>query len=241
METTNIYETELFLTLPDASMHPGGLRLTARAARLAGLKPGMAAADIGCGAGATAAFLEKNFGVRAVGLDASQKLIARGLRQHPGLRLMLWDGGALPFEDGTLDAAFCECTLSVIGAQESLLRDIARTLKTGGVLAVSEVCIKPNVHYDGLYTEESFARLIEEAGFTVERREDHTDALKTFAAELNLRGGAEGLRALVCASCLNLPENAAPRLRDLRYVLFIARKSNEGGSTCPTPSGKSCG
>ncbi|NLM83666.1 MAG: class I SAM-dependent methyltransferase [Clostridiales bacterium] len=225
METTSIYESELFLNLPDKSMHPGGLRLTARAARLAGLKPGMTAADIGCGAGATAAFLERALGVRAVGLDASRELIARGRKEHPGLDLLHWDGGALPFESGALDAAFCECTLSVIGAPEALLKDIARALKPGGVFIVSEVCLAPSAPYGGLYTEEELARLIEGAGLAVERREDHTDALRTFAAELRLRGGAGALGALVCPSCLGASEDAPrPRLKDLRYVLFIARK-----------------
>ncbi|HHT17594.1 MAG TPA: class I SAM-dependent methyltransferase [Papillibacter sp.] len=228
MERKNIYESEPFLTLPDTSMHPGGLRLTARAARLAGIKEGMTVADIGCGTGASAAFLQRTLGVRAIGLDLSNELIARGLKENPGLRLLHWDCKSLPFEDGSLDAAFCECTLSVIGGHASLFQELARALSPGGILVISEVCLAPNAQYSGLHREEELVFLLQKAGFTVTHREDHTNALKTFAAELSLRGMDQGaLGALLCSSCFGAPpgkKTPGLRLRDLKYALIIAEK-----------------
>lgn len=220
----NVYETELFFSLPDASMHPGGLRLTARAARLAGLAPGMTVADIGCGAGATAAYLQEAFGARVTGLDVSEKLIARGRLAHPGVRFLRWNGPALPFEDASLDAAFCECAFSLIGKPEALSREVFRTLRPGGVFVLSEVCRAPGVPHKGLFTEEALAGLLEGAGFAIAHREDQTQALRTFAAQLRALGSPEALGALLCG-CLHTDEEApSPRLRDLTYLLLIARK-----------------
>ena len=122
-----VYETDLLIKAHHGSMHPGGLRLTDRAVRLAGLTEGMHVADIGCGTGATAAFLKEKYRFSMVGLDSSDTLVAYGLKNHPGLNLIRWDGGTLPFEDGNRTLLF-ECT-SIIGNTRQTLAQAAKALK----------------------------------------------------------------------------------------------------------------
>jgi arsenite methyltransferase len=216
----NIYESEAFASMPEGSMHPGGLRLTDRAARLAGLSAGMTAADLGCGSGASAAYLASKYQLDMTGLDKSQELLDAGLSRYPGLKLVRWGGGALPFGDGTLDAVFIECFLSVIGDAEDILRQCARVLRKSGALIVSDVVIKRAAADSPLCTAQGFARQIQKAGFDVIVIEDHTDALRTFIAELRTRDGDCCGGALFGGRLTSLP-----RLPELGYTLFIARKT----------------
>jgi ubiquinone/menaquinone biosynthesis C-methylase UbiE len=214
----NIYESVLFSDGDGPPMHPGGLRLTDRAARLAALAPGMLAADIGCGMGTTAAFLTSKFKLRVLGLEFSEALIEAGLKRYPELALIRWDGNDFPLEDQSLDAALLECVLSVIGRPEAILRECARCLKADGKLILSDVVIKHGDANSGLFTAESLSELLQSCGFTVTVSEDHTPALRTYIAELRAR---EALDA--CALPGNL-KGPAPKLSALGYTLFIARK-----------------
>ena len=218
--TENIYESELLAAMPDMSMHPGGLRLSDRAARLAGIEAGMTAADIGSGAGATAAFLSERYGLRTVGLEVSQALVNAGQRQHPGLELLLWDGAALPFECNSLDAALLECVLSVLGGDSEILSECARALKPSGTLIVSDV-VSRDRPTGFLPTADGLTARIARAGFDIKTVEDHTPALKTYVAALHAQaGGGFDARAFFGASC----PAAQLRLSELEYTLIIARK-----------------
>ncbi len=123
---TNIYESAVFNMTPGGSMHPGGLRLTDRAVRLAALSAGMRVADIGCGTGSTAAFLTEKYGLNVVGLEISDKLISLGLKRYPGLSLIRRDCQTLCLEYNSLDAIFLECTLSLLGDAQLILEQCAR-------------------------------------------------------------------------------------------------------------------
>ena len=181
----NIYESELFSRLKDYSMHPGGLRLTDRAVRLAGLEGGMAAADIGCGAGATAAFLARQYGLKMVGVEISEQLIGIGLKKGPGLHFIRWDCNTLPFEPDSLDAVLFECSLSVIGYDGNALAECAKALKRDGTLIISDLFSKRKTGRPGeLPTVEALEQHLVKTGFTIFTGEDHTPALVTYAAEL---------------------------------------------------------
>ncbi len=202
------------------TMHPGGLRLTDRAFRLAGLAKELRCADIGCGIGATCAYLSKKYDLDMLGLDKSEVLIGKGRLLHPGLKLLCHDCISLPFENGSLDAAFMECSLSVIGHHGDVISECARVLKPGGRLILSDITIKSqagNMEL-GYLSEEGLIKFLSAGGFAVRTLENHTPALKTYAAELFSNADAASIEA-ICQGMGNI------NLRDLEYALFIAVKN----------------
>ncbi len=218
-----IYESELLVKTHHGSMHPGGLRLSARAARLAKLKEGMCVADIGCGTGVTAAFLRDKFKLNMIGLDRSDKLIHIGLTSWPGLNLIRWSGETLPFEQNCLDAVFFECTLSVIGGINQMLASCAKALKSTGTVIISDVYAKERLNTDSkpLLTVEEYKGALTDAGFDIIVQEDHTAALRTYIAGLreNNRNSLDTCSFFRTSGNL---ENI--RLSELGYMLIIARK-----------------
>jgi ubiquinone/menaquinone biosynthesis C-methylase UbiE len=217
---TNIYESDLFNNLPDRSLHPGGLRLTDRAVRLAGLSAGQRCADLGCGTGATCAYLIKKYKLDMMGFDISEKLISAGLQRYPQLKLLCHDCQALPLDAGSLDALLMECTLSLLGQSPAVLAECARVLRPAGRLLLSDITLN-NEAADANgppYPVDRLTALVEAAGFSIQVCEDHTPALKTYAAELTMNGCTEALRQCGLCAGRNL------RLRDLGYHLIIAER-----------------
>jgi ubiquinone/menaquinone biosynthesis C-methylase UbiE len=75
------------------------------------------------------------------------------------------DATALPYEDGSLDAAFLVTVLGEIPDQDAALRELARVLKPGGRLVVGELLGDPH------YVRDAPMRLrASGAGLTYERR-----------------------------------------------------------------------
>ncbi len=218
----NIYECEVFSRLQDHSMHPGGLRLTDRALRLAELTNGMAVADVGCGAGATAAYLAGRYGFKMIGLDISEQLIRIGLKRSPDLRFIRWDCETLPFEPESLDAILFECALSVIGCSGKTLDECVKALKKNGTLIISDLFTKPAGAgmASGLPTPSKFEKRLEKNGFRIAVSEDHTPALVTYAAEL--KGRLE--KTCSTGQFLSSQFGNGFKLSDYCYYLIIARK-----------------
>jgi arsenite methyltransferase len=223
----NIYESSIFTQLPDGSMHPGGLRLTNRAVRLAALKADMHVADIGCGTGVTAAFLTDKYKLTVVGLEISGALIDIGLKNNPGLHLIRWNCETFPFEDESLDAIFFECTLSVIGNIQSVLSQCAKALKAAGAIIISDVCSRQSdsekikTAKNTPPTSVMMQEMLSRSGFDVVLAEDHTPALRTFLAQLREQNGSNLDTCAFFGACGAQP---GARLSDFGYSLIIARK-----------------
>lgn len=137
--------------------HPGGLRLTARAVRLASLGKGARILDVGCGDGDTVRYLQEQ-GFYAKGIDHSAE--------------------KLPFESEGFDCVTLECVLSILEDAGAALREARRVLRSNGRLLVSDV-------FAG--SPYALRWQLVSAGFQIDIEENHTPALVTYAAELRLR------------------------------------------------------
>jgi len=105
------------------------------------LGPQAAILDYGCGYGRVTAKLAQAGFARVVGVDASEALVLRGLREHPQLDLRVVSAPPLPFPAASFDACLLVALLTCIPTDtgaEALLNEAHRLLKPGGVLFVSD-------------------------------------------------------------------------------------------------------
>jgi len=125
---------------------PGGVAETRRAIELAGLRgrQALAIADIGCGTGASTLVLAAELDARVTAVDLAPGFLAalRSRAEAAGLaaRIDTVQGSmdALPFEPGSLDAIWSEGAVYQMGFENGV-RQWRRFLKSGGILAVSEL------------------------------------------------------------------------------------------------------
>ncbi|SCK55717.1 2-polyprenyl-3-methyl-5-hydroxy-6-metoxy-1,4-benzoquinol methylase [Streptomyces sp. WMMB 322] len=112
--------------------------------------------DYGCGYGRLTAQLEE-LGYRDVqGVDPSAAMIERGAREHPGLTLTRQTALPLPFAAGSFDAALLFVVLGVVPGdadQNALVCELARLIRPGGVLYLSDVPLQDDERHSRRYEE----------------------------------------------------------------------------------------
>lgn len=195
-----LYENPKLRAMGGGLIRPGGLELTQRALAASGLPPGARLLDIGCGTGAALRYLGE-CGFRTVGIDPSLPLLAEGRAKNPGLSLTGAAGTMLPFCDRCLDAVLAECSLSVMDDAKKALKECFRVLDRGGLLLAHDVYLRNPCAADGLrglelkscltgaVSREEWLERFTSCGFEVLLWEDHSRALKEFAARLIFEHG----------------------------------------------------
>ena len=201
---STLYANPLAELLVGDSLHPGGLASTRELLRASGLQPGARLLDAGCGLGASARLAAEEFCLAVDGVDGSSDVIAlaevRG--SHLRIRWTLGDLAALPFDDDSFDAVLAECVLSTT-ERPTVLRELGRVLKPGGVLLVSDVEVQPSAvpelaeHQllgaalcvtDAWQPGELETRL-PDAGFRIRRRRDLSTSIVTLVDRAEARVG----------------------------------------------------
>ncbi len=109
-------------------------RLAARAV----VRPGDRVLDAACGTGDLAIADKKAGADRVTGLDFSEQMLARA-RRKADLEWVQGDMLALPFADGTFDAATVGFGVRNVADLELALRELRRVLHPGGRLAILEI------------------------------------------------------------------------------------------------------
>jgi demethylmenaquinone methyltransferase/2-methoxy-6-polyprenyl-1,4-benzoquinol methylase len=109
-------------------------RETARAV----VAPGDRVLDACCGTG-DLAIAARDAGGDAVGLDFSAAMLERARRKAPELEWVQGDLLALPFEDGSFDAATVGFGIRNVEEVGAAFRELHRVLRPGGRLGVLEI------------------------------------------------------------------------------------------------------
>jgi demethylmenaquinone methyltransferase/2-methoxy-6-polyprenyl-1,4-benzoquinol methylase len=109
-------------------------RLTVEAA----VRPGDRVLDGCCGTG-DLAIAALPFAREVVGLDFSQAMLERARRKAPAVEWVQGDALALPFEDGSFDAATVGFGVRNLEDLERGLAELRRVLRPGGRLAILEI------------------------------------------------------------------------------------------------------
>ena len=100
--------------------------------------------DVGCGYGRTLNELHNRGFENLNGIDYSQGMINRGLRERPYLNLIKTDGDRIPFPDNEFDAVLLVAVLTSNTKdeeQENIISEISRVLKNGGILYLTDFLI----------------------------------------------------------------------------------------------------
>jgi demethylmenaquinone methyltransferase/2-methoxy-6-polyprenyl-1,4-benzoquinol methylase len=113
----------------------GGWR---RAAAAAVVRPGERVLDSCCGTGDLALACARAGG-RVTGLDFSARMLDRARRKSGDVEWVEGDAQALPFADGSFDAATVGFGLRNMADVEGGLAELRRVLRSGGRLAVLDV------------------------------------------------------------------------------------------------------
>jgi ubiquinone/menaquinone biosynthesis C-methylase UbiE len=130
--------------------------------------------DLGCGTGHVAAALAP-FVARVIAVDRSNDMLQaarRRLRESPTVEVRRGELEALPIDDATRDAATLMLVLHHTPDPAVVLADVARTLRPGGRLLVTDMLPHDHEEYRQQmghiwlgFPEEQLRRLLSAAGF----------------------------------------------------------------------------
>src|SRR4051812_47663633 len=109
--------------------------LTAQMADLANVGAGQRVLDVGCGPGALTAELVARVGAsRVSAVDPSEPFVLAARTRSPGVDVRVGSAEALPFADGSFDAALAQLVVHFMRDPVAGLREMARVTRRGGVV-----------------------------------------------------------------------------------------------------------
>ena len=181
------------------------------------LRPGEVVVDLGCGGGLDVFLAAKKVGPtgKAIGIDMTPDMIALSRKNaaKSGVHNVEFHLGTidkLPLPDGSADVVISNCVINLTQDKQAVFREIARILKPGGRLAVSDIALKkplpPEVGNDlmayvgcvaGAILIEDYRRWLAEAGFA-------DVAVIDSGADLNAYSKVEG-QSGCCSPVMSAP------------------------------------
>ena len=247
----DVYSHPIARWLFGDSFHPGGLALTQRVARQAGVGPGSRVLDLGSGRGASAVHLAETLGcevtgmtLEATGVEAGQhRAMERGVDHLVQFRR--GDIQDLPLGDRAYDVGMMECVLSILPAKAETLSRLRAALKPGGTVVVTDVTVSGPLPEElrGILTVagcvgdarslDGYAQLMSDAGLDVRQAEDLQSTAtavvrsikgKLMMAELASKVGKLPLDAALIERAKSLLRGVQQLIDDglLSYGLLIA-------------------
>jgi arsenite methyltransferase len=245
------YGLDLVALFLGDSYHPGGAVLTRRLADAMELRPGDRVLDVAAGVGTTARLLAQERGVDVTGVDLGEVQVARardrarrfGLADRVAFEV--GDAERLPLGDGSVDATICECALCTFPDKAAAAAELARVLRPGGRLGITDVWLEPErlaPELRGLAGRVAcladarpiaeITDTVSQAGLTVARVERHDDVLLETIDQVETRLRAlrladlPPLRGLDLRRGIELARRAAHVVRcgDAGYMLMVATR-----------------
>lgn len=139
-----------------------------------GIQRGMKVLDLGCGSGAFTPSVARGVGekgkVYALDIQAAmleqleRKLTQPENRDIRNIKLIESSAYELPFDNGSLDLVYMVTVLQEVPDRSKALREVKRVLKSGGILAVTELFPDPDYPW-----KSTTIKLGQAAGFVVDK------------------------------------------------------------------------
>jgi SAM-dependent methyltransferase len=212
----------------------------------ASLKPGEVVVDLGCGGGLDVFLASDRVGPagKAIGIDMTPEMIAlarknalaRGKGALGNVEFHLATIDRLPLPDASVDCVISNCVINLATDKSAVFREIARVLKPGGRLAVSDIALKRPLPQEialdamayvgciaGAIPIDEYRRGLLDAGFA------GVDILDS-GADLNAYAKAEG------GSCCSPPQ-AASATRELPVLATSCCGGPAPGAEAPFHDG----
>ena len=154
------------------------------------LQPGALIHDVGCGYGALARFLAKNYGTRVLATNISEKELdwGRELTQQEGLEDKVsfeWaDFHDLQYDDNSFDYYWSQEAFLHAVDKRKVLEEAYRVLKPGGKLVMTDLLVRDGtpdkdreiiysrVNSPDMWDGHHYVEALQDIGFTIERHED---------------------------------------------------------------------
>ena len=195
---------------PVDEFHIGGRAATAAFANELGVARGMRLLDIGSGLGGAARYFATERGCRVTGVDVTDDYVrvanalAKRVKLADRVDFQRASALALPFEAETFDGAYMLHVGMNIFDKDALFAEVRRVLKPRGVFGIYDVMRvgegdvtlpvpwASTVTTSFLEDEATYRRLLERAGFTVEKTRNRRDFALKFFRELREKFAASG-------------------------------------------------
>jgi arsenite methyltransferase len=225
------YGSDVVALLLGDSYHPGGLALTRRLADRLTLRPDQHVLDVASGRGTTALTLAREYDARVTGVDLSDAnvVLANGAAQGAGLagqvRFEVGDAERLPVETGAFDAVVCECAFCTFPDKPTAAAELARVLRPGGRLGITDVTVDPArlpAELSGLGAWiacvadarplHGYTALLSDAGLRVTHTERHDPAIAGMIDQIEARLTLVRMTARDRAEALGLDFDRAPAI-----------------------------
>ena len=243
MNCCNAYESESMREALGDTLRPGGFLLTEQGVQYCKITVEDKVLDLGCGRGATVHYLLKSHGIRAVGIDPSEKLIQEAKELYGDADFVLGRGEALPFGNSCFQCVFAECTLSLMDTDRTF-RQVNRVLADGGWFVITDVYAKKpeavgeldrfrfsvNSCMRGLHNLPLLREKLEQAGFQIAYMEDTSYFLKELLVKTVFScGSMSAFWSAASEGCVNGCE-FQESLKKCKpgYFILIGRKAGSG-------------
>ena len=191
------------------------------------LRPGEVVVDLGCGGGLDVLLAAAKVGPtgKAIGIDMTAEMLALARRNaaqgrdgRPITNIEFHQAtiDAIPLPAGSVDCVLSNCVINLAPDKPAVFREIARVLKPGGRLAVSDIALKKQLPADisqdmmayvgciaGAILIEEYRRHLIEAGFSAVEVIDS-------GADLNAYAKIENQGGCCSPPAANRPVSEAP-------------------------------